>query len=91
MIRTSRLSYWKSVVLALLAFSAVVPCYGVLPMEDSQGKPLPSLAPMLKTVNPAVVNIATFANQEIEEIGKVLIALSWKGPSNGGRRSRRAE
>lgn len=39
--------------------------HAVLPMEDSQGKPLPTLAPMLKTVNPAVVNIATFANQEI--------------------------
>lgn len=42
-----------------------VSAFAVLPMEDSQGKPLPTLAPMLKDVNPAVVNIATFANQEI--------------------------
>ena len=37
----------------------------VLPLEDSQGQAIPSLAPMLKQVNPAVVNIQTFANQEI--------------------------
>lgn len=36
-----------------------------LPVVDSSGQPLPSLAPMLKQVNPAVVNISTFATQEI--------------------------
>ncbi|MBU6953124.1 MULTISPECIES: DegQ family serine endoprotease [unclassified Hahella] len=35
-----------------------------LPLADSQGQPLPTLAPMLKEVNPAVVNIATYAKQE---------------------------
>jgi len=30
-----------------------------LPNVDAEGKPFPSLAPMLKTVNPAVVNIST--------------------------------
>ncbi len=35
-----------------------------LPAFDSEGEPLPSLAPMLKDVNPAVVNIATYTKQE---------------------------
>jgi len=34
-----------------------------LPTHDGQGNALPSLAPMLKQVNPAVVNIATFSNR----------------------------
>ncbi len=38
--------------------------HAVLPIIDSQGQSLPSLAPMLKQVNPAVVNIATFANRQ---------------------------
>ncbi len=37
----------------------------VLPGTDAQGRPFPSLAPMLKQVNPAVVNISTFSTQEI--------------------------
>lgn len=35
----------------------------VLPAYDSQGQPIPSLAPLLKTVNPAVVNISTYATR----------------------------
>lgn len=34
------------------------------PLADVDGKQLPSLAPMLKNVNPAVVNIATFTKRE---------------------------
>ena len=37
--------------------------YASLPLEDAQGNPLPSLAPLLKKVNPAVVNIATQGRQ----------------------------
>ncbi|MDY6920666.1 MAG: DegQ family serine endoprotease [Pseudomonadota bacterium] len=36
----------------------------VWPLQDGDGRQLPSLAPMLEKVNPAVVNIATFANQQ---------------------------
>lgn len=39
--------------------------FGALPLSDSSGKELPSLAPMLKQVNPAVVNIATYSTQRI--------------------------
>ncbi len=35
-----------------------------LPTHDGSGRELPSLAPMLKEVNPAVVNISTYAKQE---------------------------
>lgn len=38
--------------------------FAALPGIDPQGNPLPSLAPMLKGVNPAVVNIATFSTQK---------------------------
>ena len=35
-----------------------------LPAIDPQGKELPTLAPMLKEINPAVVNIATFSTRQ---------------------------
>ncbi len=37
-----------------------------LPTGDGQGHALPSLAPMLKKVNPAVVNISTFSTRQTE-------------------------
>ena len=36
-----------------------------LPLTDAQGRELPSLAPLLKKVTPAVVNISTFTTQRI--------------------------
>ena len=36
-----------------------------LPARLADGEPLPSLAPMLEAVNPAVVNIATYTNVEV--------------------------
>jgi Do/DeqQ family serine protease len=38
-----------------------------LPLVDSQGKPLPSLAPMLERTMPAVVNIATSGHVRVQE------------------------
>lgn len=35
-----------------------------LPNVTSDGKPFPSLAPMIKDVHPAVVNISTFSTQQ---------------------------
>lgn len=37
---------------------------GALPNTTVEGKPFPSLAPMLQSVNPAVVNIATYSTQQ---------------------------
>lgn len=46
--------------LVLLSFNFVVsPTFAGLPIADSQGNKLPTLAPMLARVTPAVVNIAT--------------------------------
>lgn len=42
------------------------PVIASIPAIDSQGTPLPSLAPMLKRVTPAVVNIATSATVRIQ-------------------------
>lgn len=39
----------------------------LFPSVDSQGEPLPSLAPMLKQVNPAVVNISTFTTRKVQQ------------------------
>lgn len=36
-----------------------------LPLADSQGEELPTLAPMLERVNPAVVNIATYSTRQV--------------------------
>jgi len=52
---------WLIALLTGLTFSAV--SYAALPAVDAGGKPFPSLAPMLKNVNPAVVNISTYSTQ----------------------------
>lgn len=54
--------YQLLAILALTFFSAH--CFASLPVSDGEGNKLPSLAPMLKKVNPAVVNIATFSRQQ---------------------------
>jgi Do/DeqQ family serine protease len=48
-------------VVLMLASAA----HASLPLADSQGERLPSLAPMLKQVNPGVVNISTFTNRQV--------------------------
>lgn len=37
------------------------------PQQDGEGRELPSLAPMLKSVNPAVVNISTYTTQTVRQ------------------------
>ena len=46
-------------ILFLFMGVMLTPAFASLPAVDSQGNALPSLAPMLKRVTPAVVNIAT--------------------------------
>lgn len=50
---------WLAIPLIWLALSAT--SHAVLPHVNTDGKPFPSLAPMLKDVNPAVVNISTYS------------------------------
>ena len=49
----------------ILLFS--LPAAAGLPLTDSQGERLPTLAPMLERVTPAVVNIATTGHVRIQE------------------------
>ena len=51
--------------LALLLFT--INAQAALPKVTSDGKPFPSLAPMIKEVHPAVVNIATYSEQRINQ------------------------
>ena len=53
-----------SILLLSLPFSSA---FSSLPLVDSQGAALPSLAPMLKRVTPAVVNIATSGTVHVQE------------------------
>jgi len=53
-----------ALLISLLALPAI--SLASLPAVDSQGTPLPSLAPMLKHVTPAVVNIATSSTVRIK-------------------------
>ena len=43
------------------------PLYGALPPVDGEGRELPSLAPMLERVTPAVVNIATLQRVPVRD------------------------
>ncbi len=52
---------YACVAALLLSF----PLSAALPANDASGTPLPSLAPMLKKVNSAVVNISTFTTQDV--------------------------
>ena len=49
-------------ILFLLAVTAKA-SFAAIPSHDAAGNPFPSLAPMLKQVNPAVVNISTYSTQ----------------------------
>ena len=60
MIRTNRYSLFLVFILTLTWQGA----QAVIPGTDAQGRPFPSLAPMLKQVNPAVVNISTYSRRE---------------------------
>lgn len=50
------------VLVSMVCFMSLT--QGGLPLADASGNKLPSLSPMLKQVNPAVVNISTFSTRE---------------------------
>jgi len=54
-----------TLIFTLLGLSAL--SHATLPLVDSQGKPLPSLAPMLERTLPAVVNIASSGHVRVQE------------------------
>ncbi|MEH6826239.1 MAG: Do family serine endopeptidase [Motiliproteus sp.] len=58
-LKTNLLAVARATLLALLFSNASL---AGLPLSDSQGQPLPTLAPLLKSVTPAVVNISTITH-----------------------------
>jgi Do/DeqQ family serine protease len=50
----------------LLLILVQAPALAAFPAATADGKPFPSLAPMLKQVNPAVVNISTYSKREAQ-------------------------
>lgn len=55
----------RHICLTLAISTAALPVLAALPLSDSQGAELPTLAPMLERVNPAVVNISTFSTRQV--------------------------
>ena len=55
------------ILLVLLLFCLPLGGHAGLPAFDTQGRELPTLAPLLKEVNPAVVNIATFTTRSMAQ------------------------
>lgn len=60
-------SLFSHMVITFIMSVMLSPAFASLPLSDSQGTPLPSLAPMLKRVTPAVVNIATSGTVRIQQ------------------------
>ncbi|MDF1691073.1 MAG: DegQ family serine endoprotease [Zhongshania sp.] len=56
----------KSVLLCCL-MGLAQSSFALFPQQDGEGRALPSLAPMLKTVNPAVVNISTYTTRNVQQ------------------------
>jgi Do/DeqQ family serine protease len=51
---------------AVLSAAMIQPALAALPALDSNGRPVPTLAPMLKQISPAVVNISTVGEQTVQ-------------------------
>jgi serine protease DegQ len=66
--RTAKAPYFLSALaLALvLAGAALQPAIAALPLADSEGRQLPSLSPIVKTVSPSVVNISTYTTRTVQ-------------------------
>lgn len=60
-----RMRLFFKATLLLASLAVLLPAQAALPAADSQGQPIPTLAPMLKKVTPAVVNIAVSATHTI--------------------------
>lgn len=58
---------WRQLGSLLAMMLLVNGAYGAWPLADDNGQPLPSLAPMLEKVNPAVVNISTHTTRTVQQ------------------------
>lgn len=55
----------RAAAAVVLCATLVQPALAALPSTDGSGRPVPSLAPLIKQVSPAVVNISTVATQTV--------------------------
>jgi serine protease Do/serine protease DegQ len=76
-------------LLPSLAFAAASAAFGALPLAVD-GQPLPSLAPMLEKVTPAVVNIATLSREASPMMRDPFFRRFFEGPDAPQRRERSA-
>ena len=77
-------SILKLACLVVVLLVPIAPVQALVPGTDANGKPFPSLAPMLKRVNPAVVNIST-AQTVIGSRGSAPQPQQHQRPSPGPR------
>jgi Do/DeqQ family serine protease len=75
--------------LPVVAFAAVSAAFAALPVAVD-GQPLPSLAPMLEKVTPAVVNIATLSREASPMMRDPFFRRFFEGPDPPERRERAA-
>ena len=59
--------FFRSLTLIALIGAMAPVSQAALPTADGEGRPLPSLAPVLKQVTPAVVNISTFTTRSVQQ------------------------
>ena len=59
-------TYLPKAAAVLLLLLVQAPAFAAIPDLMTDGRPLPTLAPMLKQINPAVVNISTYSTQETQ-------------------------
>jgi serine protease Do/serine protease DegQ len=76
-------------ILAAAAFAAASAAFAALPIAVD-GQPLPSLAPMLEKVTPAVVNIATLSREASPMMRDPFFRRFFEGPDQPQRRERSA-
>ena len=76
-------------LLAAAAFAAASAAFAALPLVVD-GQPLPSLAPMLEKVTPAVVNIATLSREASPMMRDPFFRRFFEGPDQPQRRERSA-
>ena len=64
---SSQINLWALVLMSALMGALSSSVHAAWPLSDSEETPLPSLAPMLEKVNPAVVNISTYTTRTVQQ------------------------
>lgn len=56
----------KTFMATVFSYALIAPALAALPSLDGDGRPVPSIAPLLKQVSPAVVNVSTVGMQTVQ-------------------------